>query len=761
MKKNILFFMIIGFIFNFTLNSTSFASGNLSISMLSQNSITGAGPGDTAYYFITYTWEGDAPVTGVQVSAEFPSELTLLSAIPQQSSMIGQNLTWDIGNMNNNDYGYIIVSFLISPSVQLGAMLTSTAAISGNVTEDDLEDNTSSVELTIQNTSLPDLWLIKWGLLESIESGAFMTAEKGVTSTFELTYFNFSTTTAEGVVIADNLPEGTEFVSADPAPSSVNGNEIQWNLNSLGQYGTGKITINIRPNETGNFTNTATISTTTGDRNQSNNTSSFYYSVVDVLPPHILKPAISYYDDNVLMTGVNPKFEGMAKAGAQVILYEGDSLGTIGDFSNLNPVEIARTTVGTDRRWEIQPTTLNENRIYYLYVRAEFNGQYSSPFLNLWTPLKLRIDSVFDLAGFDMDNFVVQTGDAEYHPGALGGASSGTPDDSLKIMKVFNAPQTILTDHSMWDNHKMKLVITENGETTEEDLPVSDVQLVGAANSSGFGEPDLNLKYRFIYVHKGFGPGAKVEVWCLPEYYDDAGNLVLSGLTWQICHKILIDPAGYVYDLDVAGMTVDWPEIPPENSLIETATVTAFERTGDDQWAKWDAEENGQVNPQVTDETTADKVTVKGYYSFFVPSGQYQVKASAPGYADYTSPILTVVDAPVYQNIGMQKTSESPTRIFPEKFNKNKPSLYVLEQNYPNPFNPMTTIGYYVPAAGPVTIKVYNIEGKEVGTLLNNEFKQPGKYLIQFNGTSLSSGVYFYSMSAGKFAATKKFMLIK
>ena len=88
------------------------------------------------------------------------------------------------------------------------------------------------------------------------------------------------------------------------------------------------------------------------------------------------------------------------------------------------------------------------------------------------------------------------------------------------------------------------------------------------------------------------------------------------------------------------------------------------------------------------------------------------------------------------------------------------PGTFELQQNYPNPFNPTTNIKFAVPHNELVTIKVYDVLGKEVATLLN-ENKQTGIYEINFNASSLSSGVYFYKMSAGKFSSIKRMVVIK
>ena len=88
------------------------------------------------------------------------------------------------------------------------------------------------------------------------------------------------------------------------------------------------------------------------------------------------------------------------------------------------------------------------------------------------------------------------------------------------------------------------------------------------------------------------------------------------------------------------------------------------------------------------------------------------------------------------------------------------PDKFVLEQNYPNPFNPKTIIGYQLPVSGNVTLKVYDLLGNEVATLVN-EFNEAGSHNIDFYATQLSSGIYLYKLHAGSFIETKKMLLIK
>ena len=88
------------------------------------------------------------------------------------------------------------------------------------------------------------------------------------------------------------------------------------------------------------------------------------------------------------------------------------------------------------------------------------------------------------------------------------------------------------------------------------------------------------------------------------------------------------------------------------------------------------------------------------------------------------------------------------------------PAKFELEQNYPNPFNPSTKIRFTVPQSGLVTLKVYNLLGQEVATLLNQE-QTSGVYEVTFDAAQFSSGIYFYTLTAGDFVATKKMILLK
>ncbi|MBE2227646.1 MAG: T9SS type A sorting domain-containing protein [Ignavibacteria bacterium] len=91
----------------------------------------------------------------------------------------------------------------------------------------------------------------------------------------------------------------------------------------------------------------------------------------------------------------------------------------------------------------------------------------------------------------------------------------------------------------------------------------------------------------------------------------------------------------------------------------------------------------------------------------------------------------------------------------------SNPTVFALAQNYPNPFNPSTEIKFELPQNTFVTLKVYNAVGQVVAELVNNEYKNAGRYSVSFDGTKLASGIYFYSIVAGSYNEVKKMVLLK
>jgi hypothetical protein len=137
--------------------------------------------------------------------------------------------------------------------------------------------------------------------------------------------------------------------------------------------------------------------------------------------------------------------------------------------------------------------------------------------------------------------------------------------------------------------------------------------------------------------------------------------------------------------------------------------------------------------------------------------GNYSISSSSYGYSDGNPASVSLDYSSNYSgNASFTMTSEEVTAV-----NRNTElNSFKLNQNYPNPFNPSTTINFVVPYQTRVTLKVFNVLGSEVATLVNGE-KPAGSYNVTFNAGNLASGVYFYQLKAGNFIATKKLMLIK
>lgn len=111
------------------------------------------------------------------------------------------------------------------------------------------------------------------------------------------------------------------------------------------------------------------------------------------------------------------------------------------------------------------------------------------------------------------------------------------------------------------------------------------------------------------------------------------------------------------------------------------------------------------------------------------------------------------------QILGSGTFCGNPTGIESDDYN-NLPTEFALGQNYPNPFNPTTKISWQLPVGSHQTLKVYDILGNEVVTLVN-EYREAGRYEVEFNASGMASGIFMYKLQAGSFIETKKMTIIK
>ncbi|MGA8263002.1 MAG: N,N-dimethylformamidase beta subunit family domain-containing protein [Ignavibacteriaceae bacterium] len=146
-----------------------------------------------------------------------------------------------------------------------------------------------------------------------------------------------------------------------------------------------------------------------------------------------------------------------------------------------------------------------------------------------------------------------------------------------------------------------------------------------------------------------------------------------------------------------------------------------------------------------------------------INSSTGMVTGTAPSQGEDALVSINVIDG--HNNSDTQTfTLHVSNTITNVKLNNNLPTTFSLFQNFPNPFNPSTTINYQIPKVGFVTLKVYDVLGREVALLVNEE-KPAGSYRVNFDASSvkgeLSSGIYFYRISVGNYSSVKKMVLLK
>jgi 5-hydroxyisourate hydrolase-like protein (transthyretin family) len=147
--------------------------------------------------------------------------------------------------------------------------------------------------------------------------------------------------------------------------------------------------------------------------------------------------------------------------------------------------------------------------------------------------------------------------------------------------------------------------------------------------------------------------------------------------------------------------------------------------------------------------------------SYLIPSlkdGNYTIKASKIGYQ--TSKYFNKVNMDLNSKPFIDGVDIYFTLTDAKKDKKLIPEFYKLSQNYPNPFNPSTTIQYEIPKESFVSIKVYNIIGREIAILVNEQ-KTAGYYQVQFDAANIPTGIYFCRINAGNYSAVNKMLLLK
>ncbi|MBK7631989.1 MAG: SBBP repeat-containing protein [Ignavibacteriales bacterium] len=242
--------------------------------------------------------------------------------------------------------------------------------------------------------------------------------------------------------------------------------------------------------------------------------------------------------------------------------------------------------------------------------------------------------------------------------------------------------------------------------------------------------------------------------------------------------SIAIDDSGNVYvtgqSTDVNGSTPDYATIKYNSLGVEqwVSRYTGIQNNSGDGAASLVLDNLGNVYVTGTSGsfsgTKADYATVK-YNSLGVQQWAERYNGPPGNGIDQAKSIVLDNQGNVYVtgssagsgtsvDFATIKYSQTPTGINQTEY--SLPEKYSLHQNYPNPFNPSTVIKYQLPISSQVIIKVYDVLGKEVATLVNEE-KPAGRYQVNWNASNLSSGIYFYKIQSGSFVETKKMILLK
>jgi hypothetical protein len=218
---------------------------------------------------------------------------------------------------------------------------------------------------------------------------------------------------------------------------------------------------------------------------------------------------------------------------------------------------------------------------------------------------------------------------------------------------------------------------------------------------------------------------------------------------------------------DQESKTINFVSIINETTQEKFFAIRSFELTQNDSVKIENPDSNklklvsyGTAKDYDIEISFATETGIGRFGNFNVPLSANTSHTFIPNWTDLTNSQLVVlvdlgnngnVDDTLYLNntVGVENGGNLLT-----------PVEYNLAQNYPNPFNPTTTIRYSIPKQSLVSLKVYDILGREIVTLINEE-KPAGKYEVKFNAAGLSSGIYFYTINAGSFVETKKMILMK
>ncbi|MCB8983600.1 MAG: carboxypeptidase regulatory-like domain-containing protein [Ardenticatenaceae bacterium] len=547
-------------------------------------------PGNDIIYAITVRNVGYFPVTGATLVDTLPTAVTFVSADPAPTTISGQTLIWDLGTVPGSSTPQVIrVTVHIPAATPHGTPLLNTVEVFGDQPDTFPSNNGYSYQLTVREDV--DLAVTKFGVGEPAI---------GETFNYYVDYANWGGAPASGAVVTDTLPPEVSFISANPAPDTVNGSTLTWNLpNLVGNQWGGQIEITAEIVGAGTVTNSADIMFGGVDVDLGNNSADSVEEVNAILSPIITQPTQGVADGT-------PTIAGLAPSEAVVELW--DLTSAMNAFAPNTPTLLVTTTADISGTFSVE-LALDEGT--YIVTAVAHKAGLSSGYSNTAT---FEVNHSLPL---DTDSVAITADGATISRGVVRANKYTIPHRLLNVGVGLTCSGTLETH----------LEVTENA------LFTYDVPAVSLINSGG---DQWQAEYRLWLAE----PHSTYDVWV---EWDCDGVI-----TRELLVYILIDPDGYLYDQSL----VDGGS-PITDSLVLDGVITAYVLVGD-EWQVWPAEYYGQTNPQVTDETTDDGVLEAGYYSFLTPPGKYRIAAVAPGYQPYQSPVLTVVDTPIHLDIGLE-----------------------------------------------------------------------------------------------------------
>jgi hypothetical protein len=222
-------------------------------------------------------------------------------------------------------------------------------------------------------------------------------------------------------------------------------------------------------------------------------------------------------------------------------------------------------------------------------------------------------------------------------------------------------------------------------------------------------------------------------------YVNHADTITMSGLNVKILNTI---------DTSLSGFHDGWDVVYSGNYKV---LATGWQTIYFSQTFGWNGNDNIIIEICYNNNRWTWFSTVRSTVKTGKTYGMFNDLPTGDGCTDFTTGSLQQRRP----NICLSLTPLTGINI-----HSNAPDKYSLSQNYPNPFNPETRINYSILKAGMVSLNVYDLLGRQVASLVN-EYKPAGKYIVEFNASNLSSGIYYYKLVSGGFSEFKKMTVIK